>query len=66
MAEDGVNSDLSDYGKTTKEYVIEDPRNRSTIAEYEDQELGDDIEIYAPEGDKSGTINGPLLKLLRF
>ena len=49
-AEDGALSNLYDYGNMIKEYIIDDPLSTLTLEEYEDLELGDDIENYNIEG----------------
>lgn len=59
-AEDGVISDLYNYGDTIKEYIVEDPTFEITMEEYEDLELGEDIENYGIEG------RYHLLKFTRF
>lgn len=59
-AEDGVISDLYDYGNIIKEYIVDDPSWSTTLEEYEDLELGDDIENYGIEESLH------LLKFTRF
>merc|ERR1740139_1495580 len=56
--EGGVMAEMYAYGNVIKEHVMEDPLNSLSMEEYEDKELGEDIDSYN-DGEP------PFLKFLR-